>query len=406
MKDPSDNIRTWLYEVLYGTVAYNNAYVPVYSFAPKDAVMPHIVIGEQTMDAEDGTKDAYITTNNTVIEIYASYTGNDAKYKAVNSIAEDILEIVRQRTRETHGSGGATVTAITGFNIITTTLAGALTDRIVLENMIVVFKQIEISMVVEEIDTADIPAAPTATAATSVIATSFSANWGAVSQTISYYLDVSTSATFATFVTGFQNKAVGNVLTYSITGLTELTTYYYRVRAYNSNGTSASSNTITTIPGSVVIGTQTWAKYNYSVGGWYVNDDPNTQPDYGLLFDWTEALAISVSGWHLPTKTELETLRTFVGGNTSAAHLMESGLTHWNVGAIGDDTSGFSARGAGAVDYLGNYLGLKESASFWSATQVDASLAYGMVLVHDATSIIIQDDANKMSKYSVRLIKT
>jgi hypothetical protein len=86
---------------------------------------------------------------------------------------------------------------------------------------------------------------PTATAATGVTSTSFSANWGAVAGATSYFLDVSTVNTFASFVTGYSNLTVGNVVTYPVTGLTSGVTYYYRVRATNSCGTSSSSGTIT-----------------------------------------------------------------------------------------------------------------------------------------------------------------
>ncbi len=91
------------------------------------------------------------------------------------------------------------------------------------------------------------PDTPVATAATAVTTTSFSANWGAATGAAKYYLDVSTSNTFATFVTGYNDLDVGNVVTYSVTGLTPGITYYYRVRAYNASGTSVSSNTITVI---------------------------------------------------------------------------------------------------------------------------------------------------------------
>lgn len=91
------------------------------------------------------------------------------------------------------------------------------------------------------------PDTPVATAASSVSTTSFSANWGAATGATKYYLDVSISNTFATFVTGFNDLDVGNVVTYSVTGLTPGVTYYYRVRAYNASGTSSSSNTITAI---------------------------------------------------------------------------------------------------------------------------------------------------------------
>jgi M6 family metalloprotease-like protein len=89
------------------------------------------------------------------------------------------------------------------------------------------------------------PAAPVANAATSITQTGFSANWSASTGATGYYLDVATNSTFTTYVSGYQNKAVGSVLTSAVSSLTAGTTYYYRVRAYNANGTSTNSNTIT-----------------------------------------------------------------------------------------------------------------------------------------------------------------
>ena len=96
-------------------------------------------------------------------------------------------------------------------------------------------------------------AAPVASAGTSVTPTSFMANWAAVTGATGYRLDVSTSASFSTFVTGFQDKNVGTALTASVTGLTASTTYYYRVRAVDANGPSLGSNIITVTSGVVGI---------------------------------------------------------------------------------------------------------------------------------------------------------
>ncbi len=87
--------------------------------------------------------------------------------------------------------------------------------------------------------------APVANAATSVACTTFNANWGAVSGVIGYFLDISTNPSFSSFVGTYNNLNVGNVVTYSITGLTVNTTYYYRVRAMSGCTTSSNSNTIT-----------------------------------------------------------------------------------------------------------------------------------------------------------------
>ncbi len=89
------------------------------------------------------------------------------------------------------------------------------------------------------------PVSPTATAASNFSCTSMNANWGAVFGAVQYYLDVSTSSSFTTYVSGFNDSLVGNVTTYNITGLVANTTYYYRVRADNGCSISSSSNTIT-----------------------------------------------------------------------------------------------------------------------------------------------------------------
>lgn len=70
----------------------------------------------------------------------------------------------------------------------------------------------------------------TATIATGIGITSFTANWNAFSGAQYYLLDVSTSSSFSTFV--YQDQVVlAPTTAYVVIGLTENTTYYYRLRA-------------------------------------------------------------------------------------------------------------------------------------------------------------------------------
>jgi len=91
-----------------------------------------------------------------------------------------------------------------------------------------------------------IPSPPVSGTPSSVTTTSFTAAWGSSSYATGYYLDVATDAGFSSFVSGFNNKDVSNVTSYPVPGLTLGTPYYYRVRAYNTYGTSNNSNTIST----------------------------------------------------------------------------------------------------------------------------------------------------------------
>src|SRR5690242_2760395 len=73
---------------------------------------------------------------------------------------------------------------------------------------------------------------------------SFMASWQPVSGAKGYLLDVSTSNTFDSYVDGYHDLDAGDATGRVVTGLNRGTTYYYRVRAYNTSGPSRYSATI------------------------------------------------------------------------------------------------------------------------------------------------------------------
>lgn len=87
--------------------------------------------------------------------------------------------------------------------------------------------------------------APIATDATSILSTSFTANWTAPAGGTpdSYKLDVSTTSAFITYLAGYENLTV-NATSISVTGLSQNIIYYYRVRSVNVSGSSNNSNSI------------------------------------------------------------------------------------------------------------------------------------------------------------------
>ncbi len=110
--------------------------------------------------------------------------------------------------------------------------------------------------------------APVADLASAITTAGFSSNWNPVSGAASYRLDVSTNINFTTFVSGWNNKDVGNVTTYQVSGINSNTKYYYRIRAYNGGGFSGNSNVIslTTLDVPPVLGNIETTFLPYTVG--------------------------------------------------------------------------------------------------------------------------------------------
>ena len=87
--------------------------------------------------------------------------------------------------------------------------------------------------------TSEIPASPIAIVSTR---SSFVAQWSRINEATGYRLDVSTSSSFDSYVTGYQDLDVGPATWRVVTGLSPGRSYYYRVKAYNAVGSSGNSD--------------------------------------------------------------------------------------------------------------------------------------------------------------------
>jgi hypothetical protein len=74
---------------------------------------------------------------------------------------------------------------------------------------------------------------------------SFTARWNPINHAMSYQLDVSTSPSFDSYVTGYHGLEVGSATWRVVTGLIPDKTYYYRVTGANEAGVIAGSGVMT-----------------------------------------------------------------------------------------------------------------------------------------------------------------
>ena len=164
----------------------------------------------------------------------------------------------------------------------------------------------------------------------------------------------------------------------------------------------------------VKIGSQWWMAENLNYAdsvttaslkgkSWCYNDVASNCSKYGRLYTWAAAKTVCPSGWHLPSKTEFETLFTAVGGQDSAGTALKSTGGWFNDGN-GTDAFGFSALPAGDRGSNGgcNYEGL--NAYFWSSTEYDSNYAYN-VLLYVNFDYAYLDYGNKDYGFSVRCLK-
>jgi uncharacterized protein (TIGR02145 family) len=197
----------------------------------------------------------------------------------------------------------------------------------------------------------------------------------------------------------------------------------------------------------VVIGSQTWMaeNLNFYIGqggsgidkydwSWCYANSPANCTKYGRLYTWAAAMdsigtfstngkgcgfgkecsptyparGICPEGWHLPSSAEYGKLITTVGGQSTAAKMLNS-TSGWNSNGNGDDAFGFSALPAGQYyDYNGTFLGGGQGVYFWSSdefwTHADPGIGFVSVMeLHDSGSGYLNSNA-KRNGFSVRCL--
>ncbi len=237
----------------------------------------------------------------------------------------------------------------------------------------------------------------------------------------------------------------------SLSNLEPSNTYYWRVKATSTSGTTYSPITtfkpyvVSDLDGnlyhSVKIGNQIWLVENLKTTK-YANGDPIanvTNPDtwgglttpaycwynndskigevYGGLYNFyvgTDPRGL-ISGWHVPIDLEWRDMVTSLGGQVSAyPQLMEAGSDHWKapigeIKVIGTNASGFTALPGGciALSDLTNkfeFMNLGEGAYFWNSELFGPGAVFGFF---DISMYFVGNGAiaTPSCGFSVRLIK-
>jgi Metallo-peptidase family M12/Fibronectin type III domain len=217
--------------------------------------------------------------------------------------------------------------------------------------------------------TPTVPPAPSANAATSVTNNRFTANWSSASGATGYRLDLSTNNSFTSFVSGFNNLDVGNVLSRSVTGLSAGTGYFYRVRAYNGSSTSTNSTTIhvVTVPPAPVANAATSVTSSSFTANWSTTSgasgyrlDVSTNSSFSSFvsglnnLDVGNVLSRSVTGLVAGT-SYFYRVRAYNGSGTSGNSSSTTATTFPNSGAplqLLVEHSGPSSTQAAALESL------------------------------------------------------
>jgi uncharacterized protein (TIGR02145 family) len=128
--------------------------------------------------------------------------------------------------------------------------------------------------------------------------------------------------------------------------------------------------------------------YVYSYDGTVVADAKASSyyTTYGVLYNWTAAMGVCPTGWHLPSSAEWTTLETYVGGLDTAGTKLKS-VSGWTSGITGTDAYGFSALPSGRYDGSDFYDALYDGGYWWSATEYGASIAYGRYMFYNNANV-------------------
>jgi len=129
----------------------------------------------------------------------------------------------------------------------------------------------------------------------------------------------------------------------------------------------------------IKIGIQTWMaeNLNYAVEGSKCYDNKPANCDkYGMLYDWNTAMKACPSGWHLPSKDELDALLNYADGTKLKATSGWNSNSNGSGNGNGTDNYGFSALPGGYGNSDGNFFSVGNLGFWWGSSSDGSHSAY------------------------------
>jgi uncharacterized protein (TIGR02145 family)/prepilin-type N-terminal cleavage/methylation domain-containing protein len=148
--------------------------------------------------------------------------------------------------------------------------------------------------------------------------------------------------------------------------------------------------------------TNVWSDSSDTAWCGYYDNNETTYGDYGLLYQWSAAVNVCPSGWHLPTDSEWTILTDYLG-STSATELKASAsnVPSWD----GTNSTSFTALPAGFRDRTdGSFNDIGLNGFFWTSTEFDSTASWNRYL-SSSYADVLTNNGYKATAYSVRCIK-
>lgn len=135
----------------------------------------------------------------------------------------------------------------------------------------------------------------------------------------------------------------------------------------------------------------------------YINNDPSTAEQYGLLYNWyavNDSRGLAPAGWRVATQADWKALADQYPNQSADALKTKEG---WSRGLYGNNSSGFSGYPVG-IRGVPKFLWEGQMTIFWTSDENDAESAFSAALDYNYKHIVLANQFKVMG-LSVRCVK-